>query len=515
MGGAGQAWRSWLPIMVLVVLAFGLRASTLLQGTNVDEGDYILQGREMVLGHWPHADVHLNKPPLVSFIAYPFFWFSGNPILPVRVFMILLSASAVFAVYWLGRRVHSSAMGMCAAVFVAFDPMSAIWAKALHVSTLTPILAIWTLTLLVEGFVSGKRYWLVASGVVFSLALMNKQTGIVLFPVLLLFLLSAWMGWLRFEEEKPIRISFRDAVYWFASVLPVWLLFLLYLLALNAVEPFIYDIWTSNLRMAGAFDQDAAHRWGEFQAMMFWNPWVWWIALGGCMLALIRFRMPAGLLLVLWLVIEFYVNLFALSHYWTHYTMAITVPAAMLAGLLFAEIKRWVEKALPVSSIVMHAGVVAVCVLLVMSYWQRANWAYPNLTLEDERGLAAFVDRQFDSKYLLCFANTTFYIWTDSQVPPSLRDGREVRIPPFMNTAARGYLSLDDMQATADLWRTLPIGYCIMYGKYYRQIFEEQDPLLEPIRLYLEEHFEFEQRFVYRPTYMAELFCFRAKSQEN
>lgn len=489
-------------LLALILVAVLIRGVTIGQGTNVDEGDYLMQGREMALGHWPHKDVHLNKPPLVSLIAYPFFLIWDIPIVPVRILMIGLSVSAIYALYRIGALLFDQQTGVLAATFLALDPFAAIWAKPLHVSSLAPVLAVWALAALLSGLRSGALAWLAASGVFTALALLNKQTGVLLFPTLAL---AAWYAHAQWKD--PPACSFRNRLAWAAGFLPPLLLFGLYLIALNAIEPFWYDVWTGNHRMSAAFDQSAAERWREFFFIAIWNPWAWLLALGGIVWGVFRFNRAAWLLTA-WLAIEWGVNLFALSHFWVHYTLVIMPPAFLLSAWLIRQIagglQRWAHF-LYQREIILGLVVIA---LLCIPYWGRANWAYPNLTLEEERALASFIERHNDSPYLLCFANSAFYFWTDSLVPPALRDGREVRIPPFMNTAGRGYLDQADMQATANHWRQLDIDFGVMYGKYYRQIFVDRDPLLAPIREWLEEDFTFQQRLNYRPGYMGELYCF-------
>ncbi len=249
----------------------------------------------------------------------------------------------------------------------------------------------------------------------------------------------------------------------------------------------------------------------EFRMIAHFNPLVWFLALFGVMAILSkRFRLlwiPA-----VWLVLEFGVNLFALSHVWPHYMLVITAPACILAGGFCA----WLMEKIPVRmSILLHPAIPIVLILLCTApFWPRSNWQYPNITLKDERGFAAFIQRRCPSEYLLCFVNSAFYIWTDKEVPPSIRGNRQVRIPPFMNTAGRKYLTLEDMKKTTAYWETLPIDLCVMYGKYYHQIFEDQDPHLQPVREFLERHFKAPELIATKETYYARMIYFQRKTEE-
>ncbi len=499
-----QIWRETFKqhgaLIVLLVIGVLIRTWTIEYATNVDEGDYLMQGRELTLGHWPYQDVHLNKPPLVSFMAYPFFFISDFPIFAIRTMMIFLSASTLIAMYGLGMLLGHKEGGLVAAGLWALDPFAAVWAKYLHVSTLAPILSLWALTFFVMYLKRGFASFGVLAGMVTSLCLLNKQTGVTILPVLMCacFLIQS-------------EISWRKLLKWFAiGFFPLPLALFILLAVLNAFEPFLYDTLFANFRMAVVFHYTLERRWGEFMAIQYLNPLAWYgVGLG--VLAAIGLDRRLWLF-VLWFGIEFGLNLFGLSHVWQHYILAIMPPAYFLAGVGLAYVLslllRWIK-----GGWLQYEGLYLLLILLLtIPFWTRANWKYPNMTIEDERGLAAMIERRCDSPYLLNFANTTFYILADKQVPPSVRGERVVRIPPFMNTAGRRYLSLDDMNKTVALWRTLPIDYCIMYAKYARQIFVEKDPLLEPVRQFLEEEFERDPDLSKNiPTYYAVLICYRKK----
>lgn len=497
----GDWCRRHSPILAVLFLALLLRLGTLGYATNVDEGDYLLQGREITRGHWPHADVHLNKPPLVSFLGLPFFLAFDVPIIPVRVFMILLSLSALAAAYWLGSELWDRRAGLCAASLLAFDPFFAIWSKYLHVSTVTPILSLWAVTLLIAGFHHRRGYLVILSGVVAALCGFNKQTGVLILPILIA------IAFLKCKQLPTGKV-----LGWFLlGLLPLPVAFMLWLTVMGAWEPFIYDVWYGNLAMGHVFDFSSLRRWMEFRVVTHWNPLGWCLAVLGFVYVLFK-RDAVGCVIGAWGLMEFGLNIFGLSHVWQHYVMAIMPAAYLLGGLALAR---------SVESVPVWKGrerwlgpLLATLTLLVTAlYWSRANWAYPNMTLEDERGFAVMMDRMTDEPMMLCFVNTSYYIWTSKDVPPSVRGDRHVRIPPFMNTAARGYLSLDDMRKTAELWEKQPFDTCFMYDKYYRQIFIEKDPLLEPIRVFFENRFELRPPLAKNlPTYYAHMMVLQRKT---
>ncbi len=495
---------SWLPLGILLFVALFMRCWTLFNGTNVDEGFYILHGREWLDGHWPYRDIHLNKTPLVSVIALPFFVFFDTPIIPIRLFILGLSMASIVAVYYIGRTWVTEHVGLLAAGFYAFDPLTIIWAKYLHVSTLAPILSACALGMTLFALRKKQTFFFLLAGGLAAVCLLNKQTSVILLPVVALLL------FIKRDEIKKW-----DFIFYFAGLLSLPLMLLMMLVSIGAVDHFLYDIWWGNLAMWKAFDFTLHDRWITFRAFMHWNPLMWWgVIVGVIALAFKRDRL--GLVLCAWFSLEFVMNIYGLSHVWKHYILAIVPACALITGyggfvILNACVNRFSWRYYQTSWISL-----LLVFLLTVPYWPRANWNYPNITLQDERALAAQIKRRCTTPYLLCLANSTFYLLTDKQVPPAIRNGEKILIPPFMSTAGRYYLTLKEMEQTVDYWRQLPVDYCVMYGKHARQIFVERDPHLEPLRLFLEE--EFEQAPVLRlnrSTYMATLYCFQRKDSSS
>jgi len=402
----------------------------------------------------------------------------------------------------LGKELFDEPAGIFAAVGLALDPYSAIWAKYLHVSTLTPALSLWSLAFLIHGLKREKIPFVVLSGFFSSLCLLNKQTGIFLLPLIGLCFLWFW----------PSQKGRRMLLNYCLGFIPLPLIVFGIILALGAMEPFLYDLIWGNLAMSGFFHETMLDRWNEFRAIEFLNPLWWRLAVLGIGFSVLK-RVSGSVIALIWLILEFGVNLFGLSHVWPHYVLAIMPPAYLLTGFGLSAVSHWVLRNraawawngwLPI----------AIALLCAVPFWPRSNWAYPNLTLDDERALAAFFQRHCPSRYFLCFADSAFYIWTGKEVPPSIRGDRRVRIPPFMNTAGRKYLSLEDMKKTVQFWEILPMDFCVMYGKYYRQIFEERDPQVAPVREFLEREFERTQVISTKPTYYAQIIGFQRKSNK-
>nr|HPO10396.1 hypothetical protein [bacterium] len=62
-----------LLVITLFVIAAVVRLATIGSGTNVDEGVYWVEGREITKGYMIYRDTQFNKTPLVALVSAPFF----------------------------------------------------------------------------------------------------------------------------------------------------------------------------------------------------------------------------------------------------------------------------------------------------------------------------------------------------------------------------------------------------------------------------------------------------------
>jgi hypothetical protein len=209
-----------------------------------------------------------------------------------------------------------------------------------------------------------------------------------------------------------------------------------------------------------------------------------------------------------------YGNIFFLSHVWRHYFLACMVPAAILAGAFWQRLvdlgvywlQKWQEGRFASSALWASTAILAFGMVI---WWPRNDWTYPGLSLSEEKKLAAYVTRLCPEPYLLNLTNPALYVWTGKQIPPSRRDGHTPRIPFFMTIAGRGYLDREDMERTVQGWRDMEIGCVVAYDKFVRQIVD--DPLMEPLRRWLEEGFQPPKRIGVANTYYGWFFLFERK----
>ncbi|HQL64106.1 MAG TPA: glycosyltransferase family 39 protein [bacterium] len=495
-----------LLVITLFILAAVVRLATIHCGTNVDEGVYWVEGREITKGYLIYRDTQFNKTPLVAFVSAPFFLLGSTPILPMRVVMIAFSLLALCAVYRLAKELFGPSAALATLVLMALEPYSCVWAKYLHTSTWAPWFEAGVFLLLIPGLKHSQRNWITASGVLLGIYALSKQSAIFV-------LVPGICAWFLFAPERNIRSFVTDMAQWAGGVLLVLAPFFLLFALAGALEELWHDIWTAHHKMAGAFaDHTTAFRWGEWRSMVYLAP-VFWLLPFGSLLLLWGKKRRETLFVWVWLIVVFYGNTFFISHVWRHYFLVSMVPAAILAGAFYGLVVGEIEKvkiepryrkALPcVGAAVLAFGITV--------FWSRNDWFYPGLTLEQEKQLAAFVARACPEPYCLNLTNPAMYVWTDKEMPPAKRNGHTTRMPFFMTIAGRGYLSAEDMKNTVEGWRDVPIGCVIAYDKYLRQIME--DPLMQPLRDWLLEYFRPPRRVSVGESYYGWFFLFERKRE--
>jgi len=493
-------------VITLFLIAAVVRLATISCGTNVDEGVYWVEGREITKGYLIYRDTQFNKTPLVALVSAPFFLLGSAPIIPMRLVMIAFSLLGLFAIYRLTKELFGTSAALATLVLMALEPYSCVWAKYLHTSTWAPWFEAGVVLTLISGVKSGNENRILASGVLLGIYALSKQSAIFVF-------VPGVCAWFLFVQKQNIRRFILDMGLWAGGVLMVLGPFFLFFALAGVLDELWHDIWTAHQKMAGAFvDHTTEFRWGEWRSMVSLAPVLWLLPLGSVLLLWGK-KWRETIFAWIWLIAVFYGNTFFISHVWRHYFLVSMVPAAILAGAFFASLMGQIERlqiepryrtALPW----MSAAILAFGMII---FWSRNDWFYPGLSLGDEKQLAAFVERSCPEPYCLNLTNPAMYIWTGKEMPPAKRDAHTTRMPFFMTIAGRGYLSAEDMKHTVEGWRDVPIGCVIAYDKYLRQIME--DPLMLPLKDWLLENFQPPRRVSVGESYYGWFFLFERKRE--
>lgn len=497
------AHRSLIAVLLIAAL---VRCATIHYGTNVDEGVYWAEGKQVVDGYVIYRDTQLNKTPLVALVAAAFFVFGDAPIYPMRIAMIGFSLLGLYGLYRLVRRALNEQAALFALLFFSLEPFSCVWAKYLHTSTWAPFFEILAVYALMIGIIQKRPAAIVLSGVITGVYALSKQTAIFMIPV-------AAAAWLFFADRWSWKGFFKTSGWWTAGNCMIVLPFLAILWRLDALGPMWFDIWTAHHLMAGWFsDHTVAFRWTEFKYIYSLAPVIWslpllsWAAIHRGNRRIILFAWS-------WLIIVFLGNIVIPTHLWKHYFLVCIPPLAILSGVVVDRLWTVLESRCHLKDRA-NRMVLAGCAIIAVGmtvYWPRNDWTYPGLTLEEERNLARHAARYCPEPFILNLTNPALYVWIDKDIPPVYQGERTTRMPFFMTIAGRGYLTEDDLVRTVERWKTMPIGAVVAYDKYIRQIYE--DPIMVPLRDWLEASFKQPQRISVGDSYYGWFLLFEKKRE--
>lgn len=488
---------------MLAILAFALaaRVMTIMYGTNVDEGVYWVEGRELYHGSVIYRDTQFNKTPLVAMVAAMFFPLGEAPIYPMRAAMLAVSVFAIYGVYRLGLSLFDRQTALFAALLLAAEPFSAIWAKYLHTSTWAPWFEIAIVYFLIEGVRRSCARRMVISGIILGFYALSKQTAIFMLPL-------GVAAWLLFVPAMTLKRFTSDAGWWALGTSIVFLPFLATMAAFNALDEMWFDIFAAHKIMAQSKFHDYLFRWHEWKSIIILSPSLWLLPLG----SLTLFRSTKWREIVFlwaWFAIVFVGNTLVTTHVWRHYFLVLMPPMALLAAYTFDRLIEWSAGFKKTNPELIRRIACAALIVAALWGWPKNDWSYPGLTLREERLLARHTERYCPEPYLLNLTNPSMYVWTGKEIPPAFRGEREVKIPFFMTIAGRGYLDRDDMQRTVDRWREMPIGAVAVFDKFLRQIMD--DPVMEPLNQWLQDSFEPPVRVAQGNTYYGHFFVFERK----
>ncbi|MDX9755674.1 MAG: glycosyltransferase family 39 protein [bacterium] len=494
-------------VLFIFVLAAVLRLATVGYGTNVDEGVYWVEGKQMVDGYLIYQDTQVNKPPLVALVSAFFFLFGETPIYPMRLGMVAFSLLGLYWLFQLTRLLLGRNAALAALIFIALEPYSCVWAKFLHTSTWAPFFEAGVFLYWIRGLRRRNRALLVLSGLLLGIYALNKQSAIFV-------LLPGLAAWFLFAHCRSWREFLWDMLAWAAGFFLVFGPLFLFLFWKGIWGDFWFDIWTAHHLLAPWFkDHTLAFRWHEMQVVMQVAP-VLWIFPVGSLLLLRSPRWRAVCFGWIWLGGVFWGNTLFISHLWKHYLLVPMFPCALLAGGFWGWLGRVLVQAArrtrpqPLANAWILFGTFILFCAMVLG-WYKNDWTYPGLTLTQERQLARYIQRACPGEYLLNLTNPAFYVWTDKKIPPAVRGDHITRIPYFMTFAGRGYMTMEDLQHTVEGWQDLSIDCVVAYDKYLVQM--QNDPVLAPLKAWLLANYQPPRRIAVGESYYGWFWLFEKK----
>jgi hypothetical protein len=388
-------------------------------GTQNDEGLHIAVAERLAAGDVLYRDLFENRTPGVELVLAAAFRVAEPSILlgrflslgavAITLAALVLSGRLSEKMTWAGegrQRGQPNMAGWAAGLLFGLAPLAIFWSRFTmleHWQTAAATLAIATALLAVK---RNDLLWWLVSGLLAGLAILAKQTGLVVAGVLVLYLLVLQ---LRPVIGKPRRAL----AFWLAGLAAPVVIFLIWLTLSGALDDFFQLLSTADrlAPLSGLAD--------KVQSLVDWmtqRP-VFLLGLVGA-LTVVRSRRVTAWLPLLWAAAETAV-LFGppqLDFGWggfSHYALPALAALSLLGGIGARQVVLWMtgqreQKALA-------AAILALLFAMASGWLTDLNFAiagsdYPGSTMEEEerigRAAAALTD---EDEPILVLGNAVFY----------------------------------------------------------------------------------------------------------
>jgi hypothetical protein len=174
------AWAAWVTVLVVLAVCATIRLRLLEVPFERDEGEYAYGG-QLLLDGVPPFRLHYNMKLPGAQMAYALAMTAfGESIAGARLGLLVANAVTSLLLFGLGRRLLGTLGGAGAVVVFAFlslgTELLGLFGHATHFVTLAAVGGLW---LFVTALERGRSAWFVGSGVVFGVAVLMKQPGVV------------------------------------------------------------------------------------------------------------------------------------------------------------------------------------------------------------------------------------------------------------------------------------------------------------------------------------------------
>jgi Flp pilus assembly protein TadD/4-amino-4-deoxy-L-arabinose transferase-like glycosyltransferase len=205
------AWLALAALLLRVIYLLELRGEALVAVPVGDGWQYDEWARRISAGEWLGAQAFYQTPLYPYFLA-AIYTAAGHSLMAVRAIQALLGAAACVLLGVAGRRFFSDRVGLIAAGLLAVYPWAVFSDGLIQKSSLDAVLITSVLaSLAVFQFRPGWK-WLIAAGLALGAFSLNRETGRLLYPVVVFWLLF------YFRKTQPLRGRFTWAAAFTAAV---------------------------------------------------------------------------------------------------------------------------------------------------------------------------------------------------------------------------------------------------------------------------------------------------------
>lgn len=337
-----------------------------------DEGNRIMIAKLVSEGHALYGDIWNDQPPLMTFVLRAWCGIFGWDVNAARVLTLLITSVMAFAGYDAIRTAFSSdgtlssrvAGHVGGLVWVLLLPLVDTFLR-LSVSAMVglpsiafAVLAVWAY---VRWTVSNRQSWLIASGVLMGCSLMIKAFTGFLLPIMGVAVLIT--AYLCMRKGDPLWKVLPAPAIWSAAVIGFCAALLLAVVPISDFSQLVAPhLKGADVDIGGA--DDASLR--RLAAYVGQAKWLFWLA-GIGVVAVALQRKWSLLVFAAWCVVG-YIGLRNHAPIWYHHAVLITIPAALMAGALFAAVINglWPFRLRIVTLASAVTGIPGVVVLIVL-----------------------------------------------------------------------------------------------------------------------------------------------------
>ncbi|UCG23150.1 MAG: glycosyltransferase family 39 protein [Chloroflexota bacterium] len=380
--------------IVIILLAMLIRAQRVDElGTQNDEGLHITIAERLVEGDVLYRDLFENRTPGVELVLAVAFRMAEPSILLARFLTLgvvtltmaalILSGRLSQRLIWIADARHwgrSDLAGWAAGLLFALAPLAIFWSRFTmleHWQTAAAAMAVAAALLAV--YRESLAWWL-ASGFLAGLAILAKQSGLVVTGVLLLYLLLL-------QFRPAIANPRRALAYWLGGLVTPIAVSLVWLALQGALDDFFYLLSAAD-RLAPF--SDLANKGGNLTGWIVRRPLVILSLVGA--FAIFRSRSVASWLPLLWAAAEILALLTPreLDFGWggfSHYALPVLAATSLLGGIGLYQFGLWLRGRRAQRALA--AGVLVLMIAMISGWLADLTFAiagsdYPSPTADDE-----------------------------------------------------------------------------------------------------------------------------------
>ena len=205
------AWVALVALVLRIIYLLELRGEALVAVPVGDGWQYDEWARRIAAGEWLGGQAFYQTPLYPYFLA-AIYTASGHSLMAVRAIQAVLGAAACVLLGVAGRRFFSDRAGLIAAGMLAVYPWAIFSDGLIQKSSLDVVLITAVLASLAVFLFRPHWKWLIAAGLALGAFSLNRETGRLLYPVVVFWLLS------YFRDARPLRARFTWAAVFTAAV---------------------------------------------------------------------------------------------------------------------------------------------------------------------------------------------------------------------------------------------------------------------------------------------------------